>query len=69
VNRESVGHALAVRASRPTARPAHASSHLIYADFDATFSGGILLGRRDPTYPLVARQWSDIDPEARGGSI
>ncbi len=53
-------------ASWPTARSAHAFSHLIDADLNATLSGGILLGRDDPTDPLVARQWGDISPEPLG---
>src|ERR1044072_67206 len=52
----SSGQPSAVRASRPTARPAHASPHLIDADLDAAFPGGFLLCRSDPTNPLVSRQ-------------
>ena len=53
-----------MRASGPTARPAHASAHLIDADLDAVFSRFFLLGRCNPTDPFVSRQWGDIDPEA-----
>jgi hypothetical protein len=59
-----VGQASAVRASGPTARPAHASPHLINADLDAALPGGFLLCRSDPADPLVSRQRSDIGPEA-----
>ena len=38
------GKASAVRASGPTARPAHASPHLIDANLDAALSGVFLLG-------------------------
>lgn len=54
----------AVRASGPTTRPAHAFPHFIHADFDATLPGDFLLGRSDPTNPLVSRQRGDIGPEA-----
>lgn len=52
----------AMRASGPTARPAHSFAQLINPDFDTTLPGLFLLGRCDPTDPLVARQWGDIDP-------
>ena len=55
-----------MRASGPTARPAHASSHLIDADLDAALPSGFLLSRGDPTDPLVSRQRGDIGPEALG---
>jgi hypothetical protein len=58
-----------VRASGPTARPAHASPHLIDADLDAALPGGFLLGRSDPTDPLVSRQRGDIGPKARGSGV
>ena len=58
-----------MRASRPTARPAHASPHLIDADLDAALPGGFLLGRSDPTDPLVSRQRGDIGPKALGGGV
>ena len=63
------GHPSAVRASGPTARPAHASLHLIDADLDAALPGGFLLGRSDPTDPLVSRQRGDIGPKARGSGV
>jgi hypothetical protein len=53
-----------VRASGPTARPAHASPQLIDTDLDAAFSRLFFLGRCDPTDPLVSRQWGDIGPNA-----
>jgi len=53
-----------VRASGPTARPAHAAAQLIDADLDAAFSSLFFLGRCDPTDPLVSRQWGDIRPDA-----
>ena len=62
-------HPSAVRASGPTARPAHASLHLIDADLDAALPGGFLLGRSDPTDPLVSRQRGDIGPNARGSGV
>ena len=58
-----------MRASGPTARPAHASLHLINADLDAALPGGFLLGRSDPTDPLVSRQRGDIGPKARGSGV
>ena len=58
-----------MRASGPTARPAHASLHLIDADLDAALPGGFLLGRRDPTDPLVSRQRGDIGPKALGSGV
>ena len=58
-----------MRASGPTARPAHASSHLIDADLDAALPGGFLLGRSDPTDPLVSRQRGDIGPNTRGSGV
>jgi len=58
-----------VRTSGPTARPAHASLHLIDADLDAALPGGFLLGRSDPTDPLVSRQRGDIGPNARGSGV
>jgi hypothetical protein len=58
-----------VRASGPTARPAHASLHLINADLDAALPGGFLLGRSDPADPLVSRQRGDIGPKARGSGV
>jgi len=61
--------ASAVRASGPTARPAHASPHLIDADLDAALPSGVLLGRSDPTDPLVPRQRGDIGPEALGSGV
>jgi hypothetical protein len=58
-----------VRASGPTAWPAHASPHLVDADLDAALPSGFLLGRSDPTDPLVPRQRGDIGPEALGSSV
>ena len=58
-----------MRASGPTARPAHASPHLIDADLDAALPGGFLLRRSDPTDPLVSRQRGDIGPKARGSGV
>src|SRR5262245_21340631 len=60
---------LAMWTSRPTARPPHASPHLIDADLDAALSGGFLLRRCDPTDPLVACQRGDISPETLGSGI
>jgi len=62
-------HPSAVRASRPTARPAHTSAQLIDADLDAAFPSLCFLGRRDPTDPFVSRQWGDIGPEALRSGI
>ena len=58
-----------VRASGPTARPAHASPHLIDADLDAALPSGFLLGRSDPTDPLVSCQRGDIVPETLGSGV
>ena len=60
---------LAVRASGPTAWPAHAAAHLINTDLDAALSGGFLFGRGDPTDPLVTRQRGEIGPEPFGSGI
>lgn len=54
----------AMRAARPTARPAHSSTHLIEADLDAAFPSLFFFRRRDPTDPLVLRQRGDCGPEA-----
>ena len=67
--REHDQQALSVRASGPTTRSAHAAAHLINADLDAALSGGFLLGRSDPTDPLVTCQWRDIRPEVLGPGI
>ena len=56
-------------ASGPTARPAHASSHFIDTDVDATLPCSFLLGRSDPADPLVTSQRGDIGPQARGRGI
>src|SRR5262245_33621201 len=69
VNGRRDGLALAVWTSRPTARPAHASTHLIYADFDAVLPSLFFLRRRDPTDPLVSGQWGDVGPEALGSGV
>jgi hypothetical protein len=63
------GQPSAVRASGPTARPAHASAQLIDADLDAALPSLFFLGRRDPTDPFVSRQWGDIRPEALRSGI
>jgi hypothetical protein len=47
----------------------HASPQLIDANFDAAFPSLFLLGRCDPTDPLVSRQWGDIGPEARSSGV
>ena len=64
-----VQYASTVWAPWPAARPAHAFMHLIHADSDAAFSGGILLGRGDPTNPFVARQRGEIRPETFDGIV
>lgn len=60
---------LAVWASGPTARPAHATAHLINSNFDAPLSGGFLLGRGDPTDPFITRQRSNVGPKVLGCGI
>jgi hypothetical protein len=69
VNKKRGEQVLAVRASGPTARPAHASAQLIDADLDAALPSLFFLGRRDPTDPFVSRQWGDIGPEALRSGI
>ena len=69
MNKKRGEQASAVRASGPTARPAHASAHLIDADLDAAFPSTFFLDRCDPTDPLVSRQWGDIGPEALGSGV
>ena len=69
MNKKHGEQASAVRASGPTARPAHASAHLIDADFDAAFSSTFFFGRGDPTDPLVSRQRGNIGPEALGSGV
>jgi hypothetical protein len=54
----------AMRAAGPTARPAHSSTHLIEANLDAAFPGHFLLGRSDPTDPLVSRKRGNSGQEA-----
>ena len=66
---KALGQASAVRASGPTAGPAHASPHLIDADLDAALPRGFLLGRSDPTDPLVSRQRGNVGPEALGSGV
>ena len=56
-------------ASGPTARPAHATAHLINSNLDAAFPGGFLLSRGDPTNPLVTRERGDVGPKVRGYGI
>src|SRR5579864_4797294 len=70
----SLGHwrerqSLAMWASGPTARPAHASPHLINSNLDAALSGRFLLGRGNPTDPLVTRQRGNVGPKVLGYGI
>ena len=58
-----------MRASGPTARPAHTSPHLINGDLDPPLPSGFLLGRSDPTNPLVSRQRGDVGPEALSSGV
>jgi hypothetical protein len=58
-----------MRASGPTAWPAHASAHLVNSNLDAALLGGFLLGRGDPADPLVARQRGNLGPKVPGGGI
>jgi hypothetical protein len=60
---------LAVWASGPTARPAHATAHFVNSNLDAALSGGFLLGRRDPTDPFVTSQRSNVEPKVLGCGI
>lgn len=53
----------------PTARPAHATADLINSNLDATLSGDFLLGRGNPTDPLVTRQRGKVGPQVLGGGI
>ena len=69
VNKKRGGQTSTVRAAGPTARPAHSSPHLIDADLDAVFPRVFLLGRRDPTNPLISCQWGNIGPEAPGRGV
>jgi hypothetical protein len=62
--RTTVNNLSPVRASGPTARPAHASAQFIDTDLDPAFPSLFFLGRCDPTDPLVSRQWGDIGPKA-----
>jgi hypothetical protein len=68
-DRERERQALAVRASGPTARPAHAGVHLINAKLDAALSRRFLLGRSDPTDPLVTCERGEVGPKPRGCRI
>ena len=52
-----------MRATGPTARPAHPVAHFIEADLDPAVSGVSLLRRRHPADPLIARQRRDIRPD------
>jgi len=60
---------LAVWTSGPTARPTHATAHLINSNLNAALSGGFLLSRGDPTDPLVTRQRGNFGPKVRGYGI
>ena len=60
---------LAMWASGPTARPAHATAHLINSNLDAALSGDFLLGRGDPTDPFVTSQRSNVGPKVLGCGI
>src|SRR5262245_30309399 len=53
-----------MRATGPTARPAHAFAHFVETDLYATFPSLVLLRRRNPANPLVSCQRSDSRPEA-----
>jgi hypothetical protein len=63
------GQASAVRAPRPTARPAHASAHLIDPDLNAMLPRFLLLRRCDPTDPLISGQRGNLGPKAPGRAI
>jgi hypothetical protein len=56
--------ALSVRASRPTARPAHAAPHFIEANLNSPLPCGVFLRRRDPADPLISGHGSDLRPKA-----
>src|SRR5579862_4695796 len=64
-----MGRSLAMWASGPTARPAHAAAHLINSNLDAALSGHFLLGRGNPTDPLVTRQRGNVGPQVLGCGI
>ena len=53
-----------MRATLPTARPAHAAAHLIEPYSDTMGSRFLFLCGSDPADPLVAREWRDIRPHA-----
>ena len=55
-DRERERQSLAVWATGPTARPAHATAHLINSNLDAVLSGGFSLGRGDPADPFRYEQ-------------
>ena len=58
-----------MRASGPTAWPAHAGVHLINSNLDAALSGSFLFGRSDPTDPLVTCERGEVGPKPRGCGI
>ena len=60
---------LAMWASGPTARPAHATAHLVNAHLNAALPGGFLLGRGDPTDPFVTSQRGNVGPKVLGCGI
>lgn len=68
-DRERKRQSLAVGASRPTARPAHSTAHLVNSHLNAALSGGFLLGRGDPTDPFVTSQRGNVGPKVLGGGI
>ena len=68
-DRERQRQSLAVRASRPTAWPAHATAHFVNPNLDAALSGGFLFGGGNPTDPLVTRQRGYVEPKALGCRI
>ena len=53
---------LPMRATRPTTRPPLAGYQLRAYSLDMLFSCLRLLDRRNPTNPLIARQWCNILP-------
>ena len=58
-----------MRTSGPTARSAHAFSHLIETDLYAAVPGVVFPGGRDPAYPLIACQWRNARPDIRDNRV
>lgn len=58
-----------MRASGPTARPAHPFAHFVQAHRNPPLSRFFLLGRGHPANPLIARQRRYFLPQGESSNI